>query len=354
MPAPYATHRAQLKAILLAWGMPEDNAETTADILSWADLHGVDSHGMSMLPGYDRLRRNGRAKMDARPKIVKETPISALIDGGGGLGHVPAHFAMQVAIDKAKTSGMAIAAVRHSAHFGATGYYTLMAAKQGLIGMACTSASGIQVAPTFGKEAKLGTDPWSFAAPSGDDKPFLLDMATTTVAAGRIRNKANEGQECPPGWVLNKDGLPSTDPLEAREKGGFLTSLGGSPENSSYKGYGLAAMVNILASCLSGSTLVTDPDHTKKPEGMDIGHFFMAISPTLFRESDEFESDVARFCNDLRSTKPVDPAQPVMVAGDPQWNNAAKRMEEGIPVGPGLLGQVRQIAQASAAPWLLD
>ena len=267
---------------------------------------------------------------------------------------MPAHFAMQVAIDKAKVSGMAIAAVRNSAHFGATGYYTLMAAKQGLIGMACTSASGIQVAPTFGKEAKLGTDPWSFAAPSGDDRPFLLDMATTTVAAGRIRNKANEGLQTPPGWVLNKDGLPSTDPLEAREKGGFLTSLGGSPENSSYKGYGLAAMVNILGSCLSGATLITDPEHTKKPQGMDIGHFFMAINPTLFRAADEFQSDVARFCNDLRATKPVDPAQPVMVAGDPQWNNAAKRMEEGIPVGPGLLNQVRQIAQASAAPWLLD
>ena len=105
MPAPYATHRAQIKAILLAWGMPEENAEPTADILSWADLHGVDSHGMSMIPGYDRLRRNGRAKMDARPKIVKETPVSALVDGGGGLGHVPAHFAMQVAIDKAKEVG---------------------------------------------------------------------------------------------------------------------------------------------------------------------------------------------------------------------------------------------------------
>jgi LDH2 family malate/lactate/ureidoglycolate dehydrogenase len=292
--------------------------------------------------------------MDARPKIMKETPISALVDAGGGLGHVPAHFAMQVAIDKAKNSGVAIAVVRNSAHFGATGYYTLMAAKQGLIGMACTSASGIQVAPTFGKEAKLGTDPWSFAAPSGDDQPFLLDMATTTVAAGRIRNKANEGLPCPPGWVLDKEGLPSNDPLEAREKGGFLTSLGGSPENSSYKGYGLAAMVNILASCLSGATLITDPQHTKKPQGMDIGHFFMAISPTLFREADEFKSDVAQFSNDLRATKPVDPAQPVMVAGDPQWNNAAKRMEEGIPVGPGLLNQVRQIAQASAAPWLLD
>ena len=354
MPAPYATHRAQMKAILLAWGMPEDNAEITADILGWADLHGVDSHGMSMLPGYDRHRRNGRVKMDARPKIVKETAVSALIDGDGGLGHVPAHFAMQVAIDKAKQAGMAIAAVRNSAHFGATGFYTLMAAKAGLIGIACTSASSIQVAPTFGKEAKLGTDPWSFAAPTGDDRPFLLDMATTTVAAGRIRNKSNEGLQCPPGWVLNKEGLPSTDPLEAREKGGFLTSLGGSPENSSYKGYGLAAMVNILSACLSGSTLVTDPMHTKKPQGMDIGHCFLAIDPGLFRESGEFEADVAQFCSDLRATKPVDPQQPVMVAGDPQWKYAEKRLAEGVPVGAGLLGQVRQIAQASAAPWLLD
>ena len=354
MPASYANHRAQLKAILLGWGMPEDNAETTAEILSWADLHGVDSHGMSMIPGYDRLRRNGRANMEARPTIVKQTPVSALVDGGGGLGHVPAHFAMAVAIDKAKQSGMALAAVRNSAHFGATGYYTLMAAKAGLIGMAGTSASGIQVAPTFGKQARLGTDPWSFAAPTADGKPFLLDMATTTVAAGRIRNKANENLQCPPGWVLDKQGLPSTDPLEAREKGGFLTSLGGSPENSSYKGYGLAAMVNILSSCLSGATLITDPMHTKKPQGMDIGHFFMAIDPGLFRDHDDFTADVTRFCNDLRATEPIDPARPVMVAGDPQWNNAEQRMQNGIPVGPGLLNQVRQIAQAAAAPWLLD
>src|SRR3954468_7142002 len=352
--APYEKHRAQLKEILLAWGMPEDNAETTADILSWADLHGVDSHGMSMIPGYDRLRRNGRANMQCGPKIVKEPAVSALVDGDGGLGHVPAHFAMRVAIDKAKQAGMAITAVRNSAHFGATGCYTLMAAKEGLIGMACTSASSIQVAPTFGKEAKLGTDPWSFAAPTTDGRPFLLDMATTTVAAGRIRNKANEGLQCPPGWVLNKDGLPSTDPLEARERGGFLTSLGGSPENSSYKGYGLSVMVNILGACLSGSTLITDPMHTKKPQGNDIGHFFMAIDPGLFRDREEFATDVSRFCNDLRATKPVDPAQPVMVAGDPQWNNAAKRREEGIPVGAGPMNPIRQNAPASAAPWLLD
>jgi len=174
------------------------------------------------------------------------------------------------------------------------------------------------------------------------------------VAAGRIRNKENEGLARPPGWVLDKEGRASVDPLEAREKGGFLTSLGGSPENSSYKGYGLAAMVNILASCLSGASLITDPMHTKKPQGMDIGHFFMAIDPGLFRGEGEFAADVTRFCDDLRATTPVDPAQPVMVAGDPQWNNAEKRMREGIPVGAGLLNQVRQIAQAAAAPWLLD
>lgn len=353
MPASYETHRAQLKAILLGWGMPEENAEITADVLSWADLHGVDSHGISMIPGYDGLRRSGRAKMDARPRIVRETPVSALVDGGGGLGHVPGHFAMSTAITKAKTVGMAISAVHTSAHFGAAGYYSLMAAKAGLIGMSCTSASGIQVAPTFGKQARLGTDPWSFAAPSADGVPFLLDMATTTVAAGRIRNKANEGLPTPDGWVLDSEGRQSNDPLVAKEKGGFLTSLGGSPENSSYKGYGLAAMVNILASCLSGSTLITDPLHTKKPQGMDIGHFFMAINPDLFREEGDFEKDVERFMGDLRGTTPVDPAQPVMVAGDPQWKNAAKRMQEGIPVGPGLLNQVRQIAQAAAAPWLL-
>jgi LDH2 family malate/lactate/ureidoglycolate dehydrogenase len=307
-----------------------------------------------MIPSYDQLRRNGRVRMDARPEIVSQTPVSAVVDGGGGLGHVPGHFAMSTVIQKAKTVGMAAAVVRRSAHYGAAGFYTLMAANAGLIGISTTSASGIQVAPTFGKQARLGTDPWSFAAPSADGVPFLLDMATTTVAAGRIRNKANEGLPTPDGWVLDRDGRPSNDPLVAKEKGGFLTSLGGSPENSSYKGYSLAVMVNILSSCLSGSTLITDPQHTKKPIGQDIGHFFLAIDPSIFRGAGDFEADVASFLGVLRSTTPVDPAQPVMVAGDPQWKIAEKRMKDGIPVGAGLMAQVRQIAQAAAAPWLLD
>ena len=244
---------------------------------------------MSMLPGYDRMRRNGRAKMDARPRIIRETPVSALVDGGGGLGHVPAHFAMQVAIDKAKQSGMAIAAVNNSAHFGATGYYTLMAAKAGLIGMACTSASGIQVAPTFGKQARLGTDPWSFAAPTADGQPV---PARHGNHHRRRRPHPQQGERGPAD--AGRLGAGQRGPPQQRPAGG--TREGRVPhvarrlagEFVSYKGYGLAAMVNILGSCLSGATLITDPMHTKKPQGMDIGHFFMAIDPGLFRDRDEF------------------------------------------------------------------
>src|SRR6185437_7436142 len=128
MPASYETHRAQIEAILRAWGMPAANAASTADVMGWADLNGVDSHGLSMLTVYDERRRDGRLDIQAEPRILTETPVSALIDGGGGLGHVPARFAMDTAIGKARQSGIAVCAVRNSAHYGATGYYTNMAA----------------------------------------------------------------------------------------------------------------------------------------------------------------------------------------------------------------------------------
>jgi LDH2 family malate/lactate/ureidoglycolate dehydrogenase len=353
MPASYAAHRAQLRSLLAAWGMPENFAERTAEVMAWADLHGIDSHGISMVPAYHERQASGRVRMEALPRVLKETPVSALLDGDGGLGHEPGRQAMELAITKAGLVGVGIVVVRNSSHFGACGFYTRMAADAGLVGMAATSASLVQVAPTGGTEARLGTDPWSFAAPSADGAPFLLDMATTTVAAGRIRNKANEGLPAPPGWLLTKTGLPSTDPLEAAQKGGFLTSLGGSAENSSYKGYGLAVMVNILSACLSGSTLITDPMHMKQPHGLDMGHFFLALNPTLFRDTGDFEKDVAALCGALRETPPVDLAAPVMVAGDKERATATVRMAEGIPVGSNLLTAVKRIAEQSGVPFLL-
>lgn len=353
MPASYETHLHQLDLILRAWGMKPVNAAITAEIMAYADLHGIDSHGISMIPSYDQRRRAGKMNMTAEPKIIHDRLVAALIDGGGGLGHVNSYTAMNLAISKARSMGVGIVAVHNSAHFGACGYYARMAANAGFIGMVTTSASGIQVAPTGGAEAKYGTDPIAFAAPGRDGEPFLLDMATTTVAAGRIRNKANENLPTPPGWLVTKDGAPSTDPLEASQKGGFLTPLGGTADGSSHKGYGLAAMVNILSSALSGATMITDPGHTKQPGTMGIGHFFMAIDPGLFRDASEFRADVAAFCDSLRATRPADPAHPVMVAGDPERRNAAQRRQSGIPVGPGLLAQVRKVAEAAGAEWVL-
>jgi LDH2 family malate/lactate/ureidoglycolate dehydrogenase len=353
MPAPYETHRRQLELILGAWGMAPATAAGTAEIMSWADLHGIDSHGISMVPTYNERRRAGKIDMRAAPAVTRETPVSAIVDGGGGLGHPNARRAMEIAIDKAKSAGIGVVAVRNSAHFGACGFYALMAAEAGLVGLVTTSASGIQVAPTFGAQARLGTDPIAFAAPGKPGEPFLLDMATTTVAAGKIRNKANENLPAPPGWLITAEGRPSTDPREVA-KGGFMTPLGGTPEGSSHKGYGLGAMVNILSSALSGATMITDPQHTKKPGTMDIGHFMLALDPGLFRDTDDFRADVAAFCDTLRATRPAEPARPVMVAGDPERMKAEERRRSGIPVGPNLLAKVREVALASGADWIMD
>ena len=353
MPAPLGMHQAQIEAILAAWGMPAARAAQTAEVLAWADLHGIDSHGMSMLTMYDDWHRRGLVRMDAEPVVERDSPVSALVDGGGGLGHVPGRFAMGLAIGKAKKIGMAAVSVRHSAHYGACGFYARMAAEAGLIGITTTTTSGPRVAPTGGAEAMLGTDPWCFAAPGADGTPFLLDMATTTVAFGKVRNKANEKLPCPPGWVLTADGSDSTDPLDVAERGGFLTPLGGTRAGSSHKGYGLGAMVNILSACLSGTSVTTDPLHTKGPLGMNLGQFYLALDPGLFRDPAEFRADVAAFCESLRATRPADPATPVQVAGDPERAVAVRRAESGIPVAPGLLARIRDLADKAGAPWLL-
>lgn len=349
----YETHRAQIETILRAWGMPLAHAATTADVLSYADLCGIDSHGMSMLPPYDRLRRAGLLNLAAEPKVTKETPVSAIVDADGGLGHPAGKLAMEVAISKARAIGMASVVVRNTAHYGACGFYTKMAAEAGLIGMSTTTTPGVTVAPTGGAQGRLGTDPWSMSAPGAEGKPFLLDMATATVASGKVRNKANEKLPVPLGWVMSNAGEPSTDPLDLIERKGFLTSLGGTPEGASHKGYGLAAMARILSAGLAGAPMLLRPEEASQPPTGSLAHFFFVMDPGLFRDVEAFRADVAEFSDSLRQTRPVDPAKPVQVAGDPERANAVRRMREGIPVGAGLLAQVRALADASGAEWLL-
>src|SRR3546814_726967 len=179
--------------------MPRENAEESARVLAWADLRGVESHGIAMLVEYNERRQTRPINMASRPFVVQQTPVSALVDGDGGLGHVPASFAMSLAVEKAKSAGVGIVAARNSGHFGALGCFTSMAAEADLIGMAATTVLGIRVPPTGGSTARLGTDPWSFAAPGEDGRPFVPGMATTTVATGKVRKKICEGPKMPPG-----------------------------------------------------------------------------------------------------------------------------------------------------------
>jgi LDH2 family malate/lactate/ureidoglycolate dehydrogenase len=228
----------------------------------------------------------------------------------------------------------------------------LIAADAGMIGMVSTSASGVRVPPTGGAAARLGTDPWCFAAPGEPGRPFLLDMATTTVAFGRVRNKANEGLAAPAGWVLDKAGQPSLDPVDVSERGGFLTSLGGTPENSSHKGYGLAMMADILSAGLAGESFPSDSMHARG-DRVGLAHFFLAMDPGMFRAEADFKADVARFSDAMRATPPLDPLRPVMVAGDPERATAARRLAEGVPMGEGLRAQIKALADAAGADWLL-
>jgi LDH2 family malate/lactate/ureidoglycolate dehydrogenase len=345
---------AQIRHILEAWAMPPERAALTAEVLLYADLHGIDSHGISMIPVYEGYRDRGEVRMDAPPPVVTEcSPAAALLDAQTALGHAPAVQAMKIAIGKARAIGIGTVAVRNSAHFGAAGYYSRLAAEQGMIGIACTTSPSHRTTPTFGAAPMLGTNPYAFAAPGAEGIAFALDMATTTVAFGKIRNALNEGRRLPSGWGTDAQGRPSDDPREVIERG-FLTPLGGTAEGSSYKGYGLAMMVDILAGGLSG-TLDGSGRAGREPQGpRNSGHFVLALDPGIFRDRAAFGADVEAYCDRLRATPRADAAQPVLVAGDPERSASARRGIEGIPVGAGLLAQLRQTAGRCGAAWLLE
>ena len=343
--------RKQISVLMRAWGMPEDYISTTAKAMADADACGIDTHGISMLPPYFKRQRGKLITVDGPVTIVNETPVSALIDGGGGLGYVPGVTATKLVIKKAKNIGMASVAVRNSAHFGAAGYYSRMMAAEGLVGITTTSAALRKVAPTFSKDAKFSTNPIAFAAPTKRNKTFSLDMATTTVAGGKVRNKYNENLPLPIGWANDADGKPTTDAkVVIEEQGGTQTPLGGTRELGSHKGYGLAAMVEILSCVFSGAKIMASDRETQKvPGSMDIGHFFLAIDPKIFNPDIPFEESVDQMIDDLHASTPIDPDQPVLVAGEPEDITRNERKQTGIPVPSGLRSAIEDVCRKSNA-----
>ncbi len=350
------TLRHQLEEIFRAWGMREDDIAVIVDNMVEADLRGIDSHGIGMLPQYEMHRRNGAINVTPDVRVVRDVGAVALIDADHGLGHVPATRAMRLAIDKARAFGIGAVAVCNSNHYGAAGVYSMMAAAEGLIGFSTTGTTQRSVVPTFGREPRFSTNPIAFAAPARRNPPFSLDMATSTVAVGKLNIARRLGKPIPIGWAMDGRGEPTTDPvaaLEATPK--RLSPLGGTRELGSHKGYGLAVMVDILSSVLSGAFIGGYNLATGERERyINVGHFCMALDPAAFRgERDSFEEDMDRLIDMLHATEPADPAQPVLVAGDPEHAARAERLESGIPMSKTLVEEVREVAAACGAPFVL-
>src|SRR5882724_1305527 len=351
--------RRQLVSVFRAWGMSDAHAETTADMMVETDLRGVDSHGIGMLPTYDQEFRNGRLNIRPTFKKVRETAAMALIDADASLGHPAAAYGMNLAVDKCLTVGVGVVAVYNSHHFGAAGCYSRIAADRGVIGMVTSATRGVTMVPTFGAEPVMGTNPLAFAAPAKRNAPFELDMATTTVAAGKVKVYKLNHKPLPAGWVVDDKNRTVTDPEQAfgyvfdKPEGG-ITPLGGAREVGGHKGYGLAVMVHILGGALSGASFSPIRNRTQKPsDPHNIGHFFLAIDPRAFRAEGEFENDLDQVIDVLHGAKRADPAQPVLVAGDPEMATRAERLRDGVPVPDDLLVQLRAVATSAGVPFVL-
>jgi LDH2 family malate/lactate/ureidoglycolate dehydrogenase len=351
--------RSQIVSIFDAWGMDPGLARTAAEVMVETDLAGVDSHGVSMLMDYDDYRRRGKLNLKARPKVVREGPVTALIDADAGLGHPAAVMAMNLALEKANAMQVGVVTVFNSHHFGAAGYYAAMASKRGMVGMVTSATRTVAVVPTRAKVPVLGTNPIAFAAPAKRNAPFLLDMATSAAANNKIKVYGLNRKQIPAGWVFDDRGNPIRDPEAAldilyKTKKGGLTPLGGTPEMSSHKGYGLALMVHILGGALSGASFSPIRIRTQKASEPDrLGHFFLAIDPKAFRPEGAFEDDLDAVIDVLHQTPPLDPAQPVLVPGDPEARARSERLRDGIPIPDTLLEKIKGVCERSGVACIL-
>lgn len=339
--------RAFIVATLRAMKMSAGAAEITADLMVRTDLRGVDSHGIGMLPRYHELWQTGFISMDAEPTVVRDDMATGLLDGQKGLGHYVSTLAMRRCIDKARTYGVGVVAVRNSGHYGAAGNYSMMALEHDMIGLSVTNAPSVAMVPTFGRAAKLGTNPISFAAPAGRHAPFVLDMATTTVAIGKLAVASRWKKPIPAGWALDDQGALTTDPVVAL-KHRLLSPLGGTRELGGHKGYGLGVMVDILSGVLSGAVygdLFWRSDMRER-QHLNVGHCFAVIDPARFRPLDEFKHDMDDMFESLKATPRADGQERIYVAGEPEAECERARRRDGIPLAPVLVAQSNDMARA--------
>ncbi|MBA2446779.1 MAG: Ldh family oxidoreductase [Chloroflexi bacterium] len=333
---------AWMTAVFEKLGVPSRDAAITTDTLVDSDLMGIDSHGLARVavhPSYARGLREGTVDPNAVPEVVYEAAATAVVDGHGGLGPVAATRAMELAIDKARETGAGFVSVTNSRHYGAAAHYSRMALEHGMIGISMT-IGGLGVVPTFGRGRRIGINPMSVAAPAENEPPFILDIATSVVAAGKLELAKMAGKQVPLGWIVDAEGKPTTDPDDFW-RGGALLPLGGAPETGSYKGYGLSVMIDIFCGILSGLGFSAG----LKTAGQDATpHFQGALRVDGFRPLGGFKAMMDDLLQTLKATEPAEGAERVLVHGEKEARARLDRERNGIPYHRQVVGTLEQLA----------
>lgn len=334
-------------------GVEPTDAEITAEVLVAADLRGVASHGVARFRRYIDGIRARVIVVNHEERVVTETLATATIDAGAGLGPPVSYRAMQKAVQKAAETGVGFVTVRNSNHFGIAGYYAMMALERDCIGLAMTNASP-RVVPTFGRSAVLGTNPIAVAVPAGKARPFVLDMATSIVAEGKVEIADQMGVPIPLGWAIDKDGLPTTDShrtsrdLKSRA-GAALLPLGGEGESmGGHKGYGLALWVEIFSALLSGAAFATRTYPTNsegKPLPANLGHWFGAWRIDCFRPIAEFKADMDDLQALLRNAPKAQRQKHIYIPGEKEYNAVEQNAREGIPLNDSVWSDLHALGQ---------
>ncbi|MEC9092168.1 MAG: Ldh family oxidoreductase [Planctomycetota bacterium] len=332
------------------FGVPEEDAILASEVLERSDLRGIDSHGVARLHTYFDMLSLGRINPKPEIKIVRQSPSTATVDGDNGLGLVIGPKANDIAMDKADEVGSGWVSVCNTNHFGIAGYYVLKALERDIIGQAMTNSTKL-VAPLWGGERMLGTNPIAIAFPGNQEPAIVVDMATSACAYGKVEIAKRKQEPVPTGWIVDQDGNNSEVPQEMID-GGALLPLGSFREMGGHKGYGLATMVDILCCVLSGANwgpwappFALRQEIPSRSVGKGIGHFFGAMKIDAFIDVDEFKNQIDDWVRTFRNTKPQPGTNGVLIPGDPEREAEALRTKEGIPLVMPVVEDLRDISQ---------
>ena len=336
--------------------VPKEDAKLASEVLSMSDIRGIDSHGVARLHTYFDMLENKRINPKPNIKIIRESLSTATVDGDNGLGLVVGPKANEIAMNKASEAGTGWVSVSNTNHYGIAGYYVIKALEKDLIGWSMTNTTKL-VAPLWGAERMLGTNPIAIAFPAKEAPPIIIDLATCAAAYGKIEIANRKSDKIPEGWAIDSEGNQNINP-EKMINGGALLPLGSDRERGGHKGYGLAIMVDFLCAVLSGANWgpFTPPfalrqEIPEKSVGKGIGHFFGAMRVDAFIDPDEFKMQTDDYIRTMRSTKPAPGTNGPIIPGDPEREAEELRSKEGIPLVEPVIEELNDISKRTGIPF---